>query len=130
MLGVIGDGELDEGSNYEAFNLIDRLRIENIIVLVDINNLTQMMKKNSLMINRDIRKTLRVFGMEYYECDGHDSIELTKAISRARNSVRSTIIACDTTKGKGLSFMEDEAVWHYRTLANTDYDNAVKELTK
>jgi len=110
---VCGDGELQEGSNWEALMFAPNHGLSNLTMFLDLNNLQidgDVRKVNSL---GDVDAKLAAFGWHVIHTDGHDIERLHAAVEDALAfSAAPTAIAGDTIKGKGVSFMEDEAGWH------------------
>ncbi|WP_130811437.1 transketolase [Olsenella sp. Marseille-P4559] len=110
---VCGDGELQEGSNWEALMFAPNHSLSNLTMFLDLNNLQidgDVRKVNSL---GDIDAKLAAFGWHVIHTDGHDVERLRAAVEEALAfSAAPTAIVCDTVKGKGVSFMENEAGWH------------------
>jgi transketolase len=127
---IVGDGELNEGSNWEAFMLAGHKKLNNLFVLIDNNKFGGIGKTDYCCSLEPLDKKLESFGFETYRINGHDE-ELIISILQKRNSEeRETPIAivCDTIKGKGVSFMENNNVWHYRPPVGDDYEKALEEL--
>ena len=127
---VIGDGELDEGSNYEAMSLISKLNIKNIVILVDMNDLTQMKKSNSNMNNGQLERVLRSFNIECYKCDGHSQENLKEAITKARANKSTCIIMCKTIKGRELDLWKRKLFGIIEPLVSLITNKAILELSK
>ncbi|MDB0021073.1 transketolase [Candidatus Pseudothioglobus singularis] len=126
---VVGDGELHEGSNWEAIMYAGHKKVGNLCLMIDKNERSQM-GETSLACSLDpLLDKLEAFNFNAIELkDGHNEIELIEAIKKTRNSVKPVAIICNTTKGKGVSFMEGDNVWHYRPPSGIDYENALIEL--
>ena len=126
---VLGDGELHEGSNWEALMFAGHRQVSNLCVLIDNNGLSQMGKTDDACSLGSLAEKFRAFDIETYEVlDGHDEEEILKAISIAKCSGRTSAIICNTVKGKGITFMENNNVWHYRSPQDQDYINSLQEL--
>ena len=124
---LVGDGELHEGSNWEALMLAGHLGMENLYVLVDNNGYDQMGRLKECCDIEPLRAKLESFNFEVEEVDGHSEDEITAALKKSGNK-KPTALICRTVKGKGVSFMEGNAVWHYRPPAGEDYAKALDEL--
>ena len=126
---VTGDGELHEGSNWEALMLAGHLGLNNLGVLIDNNGIDQMAKLEHCCSIEPLRPKLESFGFFVEEVDGHDETAMTKILARDRRaSTKPFALICATVKGKGVSFMEGNTVWHYRTPQGDDYEKALMEL--
>ena len=125
---VCGDGELDEGQNWEAFAAIAKWNLSNLTVIIDRNNVQLDGTKEEIMPMHNLKKKLESFGLKTMECDGHNCEELQKIIKSATEKKVPVVIIANTVKGKGVSFMEGQAAWHGKPINDEDYENAKKEL--
>lgn len=123
---VVGDGELDEGSNWEAASVIAKNRLGNVLVIVDCNGL-QSDGKCEDVLDRKLYETWKAMGWDVSECDGHDLISLQALVKYDNENVPRVILA-KTIKGKGISFMENNNLWHHSELKKNQYDIAIEEL--
>ncbi len=111
---MVGDGELEEGQNWEAFMLAPKLQLGNLICILDNNHVQMCGTTDEIVGLGDITAKIRAFGWNVINVDGHDIDELIRvfdSIEPARVGTPTCIIA-DTVKGKGVSFMEGTAKWH------------------
>lgn len=126
---ITGDGELQEGSNWEALMFGAHQCLDNVTLIVDLNNLQidgHVSDVNSL---GDIDAKLRAFGWDVQHVNGHDVQALHDAFVRARAHKGSpSAVVCDTVKGKGVSFMEDKAAWHGTAPNHEQAEQAISEL--
>ncbi len=125
---IVGDGELQEGSNWEAIMLAGTLKVGNLIIFVDMNRLSQVGEVEKSCSLEPLKLRFESFGFDALDVDGHDEDEIYKAIQKSKTSVKPVAILCHTIKGKGISFMENNNLWHYRCPQGNDYDKAVLEL--
>ena len=126
---ILGDGELHEGSNWEAIMYAGHQSVGNLCVLVDKNDRSQMGVTSDACSLDPLADKFSAFGFDCHEIvDGHEEDEIYETIQSTRSSPKPVAIICNTVKGKGISFMEDENIWHYRTPKDKDYDKAVEEL--
>jgi transketolase len=126
---VVGDGELHEGSNWEAIMYAGHHQSSNLCVLIDKNERSQMGKTSDACSLDPLIDKLNAFNFESYEViDGHNEAEIIEIIKQTKNSKKPIAIICNTTKGKGVSFMEGNNLWHYRSPQGSDYDDALLEL--
>lgn len=126
---LLSDGECDEGSNWEAILFAAHHQLDNLVVIVDYN------KFQSLKL---VRETLNLepfagkwnhFGWDAREVDGHDHGAMIDLLGKLPLTPRKpTCLIAHTTKGKGVSFMENQVLWHYRTARGEEYNAAIKEL--
>ncbi len=125
---IVGDGELHEGSNWEAIMYAGYKKLNNLIVLVDNNKKSQLGDTSQACDLNPLDKKFEAFNFKTINVkDGHNENEITKALNTIVINMPVAII-CNTIKGKGISFMEDDNLWHYRPPAGDDYEKAIKEL--
>ena len=125
---VISDGELQEGSTWEAIMLIPALKLSNVILIVDNNNLQSLDKTSISHPNLyPIDKKFKSFGWESGVCNGHNSSEIFKKIKN-RNKNKPYALVARTVKGYPISFMKHKPIWHYKSPNNDEYKVAMKEL--
>ena len=127
---IVGDGEFQEGSNWEALGFIGHHKLKNICLLVDYNKLSGVGKTNGCCCLEPLKEKLEVFGFAVFEVDGHDQKEIYSTIQKTKNFNKPIAIICHTIKGKGVSFMENNNVWHYRPPGEEEYQKALLELRK
>jgi len=125
---VLGDAELHEGSNWEAFLLAGHLHIDNITILIDYNQLGGIGLLQSCCSLDNLKTKLDAYSLETYEVDGHNEEEIYNVIQKSKLSETPVAIICHTVKGKGVSFMENNNVWHYRPPNKDEYTRALNEL--
>jgi len=129
---IVGDGELNEGSCWEAIQFAGHHELKNICMIVDKNNF-QAMGETADIINQDnLRQQIQSFNFNVIEIDGHDEIAIDKTINKMYSSSNSkpNCIIANTVKGKGISFMEHKNDWHYSRLDQSLYEAAILELEK
>ena len=126
---IVGDGEMQEGSNWESLMFGAHRNLSNVTVIVDLNNLQidgHVTDVNSL---GDIDAKLEAFGWRTWRVNGHDLRQLTDTLLAAREETeRPTAVVCETVKGKGVSFMEDAMEWHGVAPNAEQAKAALKEL--
>ena len=127
---LVGDGELDEGQNWEAAMLAAKLGLENLTVIVDANGVQLDGTTDEIMPLGDLSQKFQAFGWETVACDGHNHADIQIALGRARQSARPTAVIAKTVKGKGVSFMEGKHVWHGAPLTRELYRQAIDETAK
>lgn len=133
---VMGDGECDEGSVWEAALFANHFRLSNLVAIVDHNQMQSLdFNENTLELD-DFGDKWRSFGWNVIEINGNDHSELIEAFKKAEEnrldaSHKPTVIIANTIKGCGVSFMQNDILWHYRfPHAGWEYDCAVNELHK
>src|SRR5712692_9126371 len=127
---VLSDGEVQEGSTWEAVLMASSLGLTNIVACVD-NNDFQSLGRTSVTHPSfyPLAEKFAAFGWETGEADGHDSAAVFDAIS-ARSGKTPFMLCAKTTKGKGVSYMENVPIWHYRSPSKQEYQQAVIELER
>ena len=128
---VMGDGECDEGSVWEAALQAHQYKLDNLIAVVDHNRMQSLDFCENTIALEPFADKWRDFGWNVQVADGHDTDALRKAFDQAKANLGSgkpSVIIAETTKGKGVSFMENDILWHYRTPQGEEYDAALKEL--
>ena len=128
---ILGDGECDEGSVWEAALQAHQYQLDNLIAVVDHNRMQSLDFCEKTIALEPFADKWRDFGWQVQVVDGHDVAALQAAFARAKNNLgggKSSVIIAETTKGKGVSFMENDILWHYRTPQGEEYDAALKEL--
>jgi len=123
---LTGDGEQQEGSNWESAMVAAHRGLKNLTLIIDRNGLQQGARTSETTALDPLDEKYRAFGFDVIEVDGHDHAALLDVLS-ARSDKPRCIIA-HTTKGKGVSFMEDKAKWHHGVPNADEYEIAKKEL--
>ena len=124
----LGDGELQEGSVWEAFMQASHRKLDNIIAIIDRNGLQIDGETEKIIGLNPLDKKLQAFGWETEIIDGHDLNEIYNAVERAKASNRPYVIIANTVKGKGISFMENNAGWHGKAPNDEQFEAAMTEL--
>lgn len=124
---LIGDGESQEGSIWEGALFAPKLGLDNFTAIMDYNNLQGYGRAKDLCSFEPVRSKWQAFGWHTIEVDGHDHGALHRALREDAAGKPKMIIAC-TTKGKGVSFMEDQLVWHYYIVTDDHKRKALEEL--
>ena len=124
---ILSDGELNEGSNWEAFMSAPKYKLDNLFLILDRNNLQQTGSSKDIMDIGDMSEKLRNFGWHVIEVNGHNIDELLKSFSSNIKNKPIAIVA-NTIKGKGFSFSENNNDWHHKILSKSQYEIAINEL--
>lgn len=124
----LGDGELQEGSNWEAFMQAAHRNLDNLIAIVDRNKLQIDGCTENVMSIGDVAEKINAFGWDVVEIDGHDFNQIYDAIETAKKSSKPFAIVANTIKGKGVSFMENNAGWHGKAPNDEQLAQALEEL--
>jgi len=129
VYSLLGDGELQEGMVWEAFMAASHFKLDNLCAIIDHNGLQIDGKNDDVMTVMPIAEKLSAFGWNVIELDGHNIDALLDAFSQARSHKgQPTMIVAETHKGKGVSFMEDQAGWHGKAPNKEQAEQAMQEL--
>ena len=128
---LLGDGELPEGSNWEAALSAAQYKLDNLCVIVDKNSLQITASTAEVMSTDPLDKKWEAFGWAVKEVNGNDVDELKEVFnSLPFEKGKPSVIIAHTTKGKGVSFMENQLKWHHGVPSNEEYGLAIQELDK
>lgn len=126
---LLGDGELDEGSNWEAALAASHYKLDNLVVIVDRNGLQITGPTESVNPLEPLDEKFRAFGFAVCRVDGNDTEALVDVFSRAPFVVgKPNLVLAHTVKGKGISFMENSVKWHHRVPSDEEFASARREL--
>jgi transketolase len=125
---LLGDGELAEGSNWEAAMAAAHHRLDNLTAILDHNTLQITGPTRDVMSNEPLDEKWRAFGWEVRTVSGHDYAELTAALTAPPPAGRPLFIIANTVKGRGVSFMENVGKWHHGVPNETELAQALAEL--
>ena len=128
---VTGDGELNEGSCWEAFMTLSHYQLDHVITIVDRNQFMIDGATEEVMAIEPLADKLAAFGLNVIEADGHSFPDLARAIDAAKAQAgKPTAIIANTTKGAGVDFMEGQYIWHYGALDEAMYGKAQESLAR
>ncbi|MDH5198284.1 MAG: transketolase, partial [Gemmatimonadota bacterium] len=123
------DGECDEGSNWEAILFAAHHGLDHLVAIVDYNKIQSLAPVTDTIALEPFRAKWEAFGWAVAEVDGHDHGALWDAMGALPVAPdRPTVVIAHTTKGKGVSFMENSVLWHYRTARGEEFERALAEL--
>ncbi len=129
VYAVMGDGELNEGTVWEAAMSAAKFSLDNLVVIVDHNGVQLDGTCEDIMPMGDLAAKFAAFGFAVLHCDGHDVADLAQSIDQAKQvKGKPTVILAKTVKGKGISFMEGKNIWHGKPISNEEYAAAMAEL--
>lgn len=129
VFALLGDGELEEGQVWESAMSAAHYKLDNLTAFVDYNGLQIDGKIEDVMSPAPIDKKFEAFGWHVINIDGHNYEEIISAVEEARNTKgKPTVIVAKTVKGKGVSFMENEASWHGSVPNKEQCEKALAEL--
>ncbi len=128
---IAGDGEMNEGPMWESMLFAAQHKLSNLCLIVDANQFQAMGKTENILSLEPLKEKFTSFGFECAEVDGHDAGQLKEVIARLLScKTKPQALIARTVKGKGVSFMENENVWHYTRLNEETYAKALKEVRK
>mgnify|MGYP001321997942 FL=1 len=125
---IVGDGECNEGSVWEAAMAAPNFNLENLYVIIDKNNFQQTGSNKQIMSVDNLRSKWESFNWYSREVDGHNIDELLDIFNECNNIKKPKAIIANTIKGKGFSFSENNNDWHHSILSKSFYEKAIKEL--
>ncbi|MBI4211357.1 MAG: transketolase [Deltaproteobacteria bacterium] len=126
---LLSDGECDEGSNWEAILFAAHHKLDNLVAVIDYNKIQSLGPVAETLGLEPFRQKWESFGWSVAEVDGHDHAAISEACATLPFTVgKPSCLIAHTVKGKGVSFMQNSVLWHYRTAQGEEYENAVKEL--
>jgi len=125
---LMSDGECDEGSVWEAALFAAHNRLGNLCAIIDFNKLQSLAPVAETLALEPFGAKWRAFGWDVVRVDGHDHAALRRALSAENGNGRPRCVIADTVKGKGVSFMENQVLWHYRAPAGEEFAAAMHEL--
>jgi transketolase len=123
---LCGDGEINEGSIWEAIMLAPQLELDNLTLIIDYNKLQSYGRTNEIINLEPLKEKFLSFNWAAIEIDGHNLQEIEDAL--LSNSSKPNVIIAHTIKGKGVSYMEDKLIWHYKSANKEELKQAYKEL--
>lgn len=126
---LMSDGELNEGSNWEAFMFAAHHELSNLVAIIDYNKLQSLKTVEETLKIEPLTQKLESFGWNVIRVDGHNFTELENAFNLLEKSEKPAVIIADTIKGKGVSFMENKVSWHYTSPTESEYLEALTELS-
>ena len=125
VLALVGDGEIQEGSVWEAMMYAAHIKLNNFIVLVDNNRISSITNTEKVIDMRPVAARFEGFGLNVREVDGHDIEAIVKAIAHIKKGDKPGVIICNTVKGRDVPFAEWQPMWHYKSLTDEQFDEAI-----
>jgi transketolase len=128
VFALLGDGELNEGSTWEAALFAAQQRLGNLVAIVDCNQMQGMGRNRDILDLEPLADKWRSFNWRVRDIDGHDHAAIHRALQPEAGSPAPMVVLARTVKGKGVSFMEHQLLWHYRSLNADELALALAEL--
>jgi transketolase len=128
VLVLCGDGEIQEGSIWEGLMFAVHNKLNNLCVLIDNNRISSITLTEKVIDLRPLKNRFEGFGLNTFEVDGHNIEKIMEYISKSEKFDTPTVIICNTIKGKDVPFAEWEPVWHYRSLNEDLFNEAMTYL--
>jgi transketolase len=129
VIVILSDGECDEGSNWEAILFASHHKLDNLVVIIDYNKLQSLASPAETLNLEPFHDKWKAFGWNVLEVNGHDHEQIKLAFADVnRVPTKPTCIIAHTIKGKGVSFMENQVLWHYRSPQGDEFSAALNEL--
>lgn len=126
---LMSDGEIAEGSNWEALMFAAHHKLDNLIAIIDYNKLQSLTTVEKTLNIEPLENKFKSFGWCVQEVDGHDTLELEKTLKKIPlQENKPSIVIAHTTKGKGVSFMENSVDWHYKSTNEEQHQKAINEV--
>ena len=126
---LLGDGELEEGSNWEASMSAAHFKLDNLIVIVDRNGLQLADRTEKIMGLEPLDKKFEAFGYKVTKLNGNDPEQIIQSLNSCETGGgKPHLLLAETTKGKGVSFIEDQPAWHHKIPVGDEIKKAIEEL--
>lgn len=126
---LVGDGELMEGSNWEAILFAAHMDLDNLLLIIDYNNLQSLTTVSETIAIEPLQDKFKAFGWGCQVINGHDCEAIRISMQRL-SSNRPNVIIANTIKGKGISFMENSVEWHYRNPTYDEFEIGMEEIQR
>jgi len=127
---IMSEGELNEGTTWESAMFAAHHKLDNLVVLVDVNGYQAMGKTENIIGMKDISMKWHYFGWGASTVDGHNYDEMSSYLLTQDIILgKPHVLICDTVKGKGVDFMENNNLYHYKNLTKEEYEKAVYQIT-
>ena len=125
---IVGDGELNEGSNWEAIMFASHHKLSNLNIIIDSNKLQSLDTTENTIDMIDLNSKFSAFGCEVTEFNGNNHDEINKAFTSKKYTNMPQVYIANTIKGKGVDFMENTVAWHYKSPSKDEYEKALDIL--
>ena len=126
---LMSDGEMQIGTTWESILIAKQHDLSNLVAWIDNNKLQAMGKTKDILDIEPLDERVRPFGWAVQRIDGHNFNAIEAALQNLSNE-KPNMVICDTIKGKGVSFMENNNLYHYKMLSDEEFNNASQELSE
>lgn len=128
---IVSDGELNEGSNWEAILFAPHHQLNNITLIVDYNKIQSLGSIKEVLDLAPLAEKFNSFGWDTHETDGHDHHEILRILNKENiHPTKPKVIIAHTIKGKGVDFMENQLAWHYKSPSKEHLESALQQIEK
>ncbi len=127
---LVSDGELDEGSNWEAILFAPHHKLDNLTLIVDYNKIQSLGNVDDVLSLEPLKSKFEAFNWEAVEIDGHDHEAIYNSLITSGRNAKPKVIIAHTIKGKGIDFMENQLLWHYKSPNEKELESAIAQLNK
>ena len=124
----MSDGELNEGSNWEAMMFASHHALSNLTLIIDKNNLQSLTTTNKTLNMLSLEKKFKAFGLNCKKINGHNYEQIQNVFKKKSNSKKPTVIIANTIKGKGVREMHNKVLWHYKPPSKEQFIKFKKEI--
>lgn len=125
---LISDGELDEGSNWESILFAPQHNLNNLVLIVDYNKIQSLGRVEDVLSIEPLEKKFEAFNWHTCTIDGHDHKQIFETLSSDMGGNKPKVIIAHTIKGRGVDFMENKLLWHYKSPDNEEYSDAITQI--
>lgn len=125
---IVGDGEIQEGQIWESFMLAPKYNLNNLVCFIDYNKFQSEGKIKDILNIENIVDKIKSFNWNVYSINGHNLDEIDHTLLEIKNNIKPSCVILNTIKGKGVSFMENNPIWHSNIPTMEQYDIAINEL--
>ena len=125
---LLSDGEMDEGSNWEAIQVAQHFKLDNLVAVIDYNKIQSFGSVKEVSDLHPLDAKFLAFNWNVIEIDGHDHNQIISALQNNQRSDRPLAVVAHTIKGKGVSFMENQLAWHYKSADQAQLSQAISEI--
>lgn len=128
VIVIVSDGECDEGTTWESALIANHFQLDNLLVYIDRNGIQSLTTTEDTIALEPLNLKWESFGWQVSKIDGHNFIEISRSFYNSDKKPH--VIIAKTTKGKGVSFMENSVQWHYKSPNEADLEEALREVNK